>query len=123
MNTLKLEGERYGIRVNTVAPLALTRLTEGLMPEEMKGRLKAEAVAPLVMVLCSEQCPESGLILNAGMGRYSRAAVVSGPGVILGAEGQVPSAEDVWREWAGIHSVAGGREYHDANEALGGMLG
>ncbi len=123
MNTLKLEGEKYGIKVNTVAPLALTRLTEGLMPEEMRGRLKAEAVAPLVMVLCSEQCPESGLILNAGMGHYSRAAVVSGSGVRLGAEGQIPSAEDVRREWSGIHSLAGGREYRDANEALGGMLG
>jgi NAD(P)-dependent dehydrogenase (short-subunit alcohol dehydrogenase family) len=123
MNTLKLEGEKSGIKVNTVAPLAATRLTEAVLPEEMKGKLRPEAVAPLVIVLCSEKCKASGLILNAGMGHYSRAAVVEGRGVRLGeADGGV-TPEDVQRNWAMIHSIDGAQEYGDANAALGGVLG
>jgi NAD(P)-dependent dehydrogenase (short-subunit alcohol dehydrogenase family)/putative sterol carrier protein len=122
MNTLKLEGERYGIRVNTVAPLALTRLTEGLMPEEMKGRLKAEAVAPLVMVLCSEKCPQTGAVYSAGMGHYGRAAILTGPGVTLAQGDRLPTPEDIVANWGKIVSLAGAQEYADANAALGGML-
>jgi NAD(P)-dependent dehydrogenase (short-subunit alcohol dehydrogenase family) len=123
MNTLELEGEPAGIKVNTVAPLAVTRLTEALVPEEMKGKLRPEAVAPLVLYLCSEQCTESGLILNAGMGHYGRVAVVDGPGMTLADGDRVATPEDIHRNWAKIEAIEGGREYHDANAALGGMLG
>jgi putative sterol carrier protein len=122
MNTLKLEGERYGIKVNTVAPLALTRLTEGLMPEEMKGRLKPEAVAPLVMVLCSEQCAQTGAVYSAGMGHYGRAAILTGPGATLAQGDRLPTPEDIVANWGKIVSLAGAQEYADANAALGGML-
>ena len=46
MNTLKLEGERYGVKVNTISPVAGTRLTEGILPPEMFEKLKPEFVAP-----------------------------------------------------------------------------
>jgi len=122
MNTLKLEGEKSGIKVNTVAPLAVTRLTEELLPDEMRGALKPEAVAPLVIYLCSEKCLDSGLILNAGMGRYSRAAVVGGLGARLADGGRAATPEDIRRNWAKIHSIEAAQEYPDANAALGGML-
>jgi NAD(P)-dependent dehydrogenase (short-subunit alcohol dehydrogenase family) len=66
MNTLKLEGEKYGVKVNTVAPLATTRLTEDVFPPEVQEQLKPEFVVPLVLYLCSDKCTDSGLILNAG---------------------------------------------------------
>ena len=52
MNTLKLEGEKYNIKVNTVAPVAATRLTEDILPPDLFERLKPEFVAPLVLYLC-----------------------------------------------------------------------
>src|SRR3990170_304831 len=122
MNTLKLEGEKSGIKVNTVAPLAVTRLTEELLPDEMRGALKPEAVAPLVIYLCSEECPASGGVYSAGMGHFSRAAILTGPGAVLAEKDRLPTAEEVAANWAKIISLAGGREYHDANAALGGML-
>jgi NADP-dependent 3-hydroxy acid dehydrogenase YdfG/putative sterol carrier protein len=122
MNSLKLEGARYDIKVNTVAPLALTRLTEDVLPAEVVAGLRPEYVAPLVLYLCSEQCADTGLILNAGMGHYSRAAVVSAPGVVLGGGEAIPDVSDIHKNWARIDSLRGAQEYPDANAALMDML-
>jgi NAD(P)-dependent dehydrogenase (short-subunit alcohol dehydrogenase family)/putative sterol carrier protein len=122
MNTLKLEGAKYDIKVNTVAPLAATRLTRDVLPPDLVDQLKPEFVAPLVLYLCSEQCTDSGLILNAGMGNYGRAAVVSSPGIVLGEDDQLPETGDIHRNWARIDSLRGAQAYPDANAALMDML-
>jgi NAD(P)-dependent dehydrogenase (short-subunit alcohol dehydrogenase family)/acyl dehydratase/putative sterol carrier protein len=122
MNTLKLEGARYNIKVNTVAPLATTRLTEDVLPPDFADKLKPEFVAPLVLYLCSEQCTDTGLILNAGMGNYGRAAVISAPGVVLGDGEQVPSMGAIHQNWSKIDSLRGAQTYDDANAALMDML-
>jgi len=120
MNTLKLEGEKYGVKVNTVAPLATTRLTEDVFPPEVQEQLKPEFVVPLVLYLCSDKCTDSGLILNAGGGVYGRAAVLSTPGVRLG-DG-VPTAEDIRKNWARIDSLEGAKPYPNANAQILEML-
>ena len=122
MNTLKLEGAKHDVKVNTVAPLAATRLTEDVLPPDLAEKLKPEFVTPLVLYLCSEQCTDSGLVLNAGMGFYSRAAVVSGPGVVLGEGEQIPSLGDIHKNWDKIENLRGAQGYHDANAALMDML-
>ena len=122
MNTLKLEGAKYNIKVNTVAPLATTRLTQDVLPPDFADKLKPEFVAPLVLYLCSEQCPASGGIYNAGMGHYSRATVVSGPGIWLDKDGQCPEPEAIAANWQRITSLRGAEAYSDANAALMDML-
>ncbi len=122
MNTLKEEGAKYGIKVNTVAPLAWTRLTEDVLPPDFEARLQPEFVAPVVLYLCSEACPVTGRIYNAGAGYFSRAAVVSGHGTWLGDEGDIPTPEEVAAQWAKITSLKGGQEYPNANAALMDML-
>ncbi len=98
MNTLKLEGEKHNIKINAIAPIAATRLTDDILPPELQDKLKPEFVAPMVVYLCSDQCPVTGGIYNAGMGYYSRAAVITGSGAVLGDGAQVPAPEEIARQ-------------------------
>jgi NAD(P)-dependent dehydrogenase (short-subunit alcohol dehydrogenase family)/acyl dehydratase/putative sterol carrier protein len=122
MNTLKLEGEKHDIKVNTVVPIAGTRLTEGVLPPEIFERLKPEFVSPIVLYLSSEGCEENGMIFNAGMGFFNRAAMVTGPGLLVGDGKAVPAVEEIHKNWEAISSLSGAKEYVNAVAAYGPML-
>jgi NAD(P)-dependent dehydrogenase (short-subunit alcohol dehydrogenase family) len=70
MNTLHLEGAKYNIHVNCLAPVAGTAMTEGLMPEAVFRMLTPESVSPAVVFLSSEQAP-SRRVLAAGGGSFA----------------------------------------------------
>jgi len=102
MNTLKIEGAKYNIHTNAIAPVAYTRMTEGLMPEEAQENLGPELVTPGVVYLCSEDAP-NGAILQAAGGRFFIACMVENEGVGLGAE---CTAEDVAENWERISDLS-----------------
>jgi len=122
MNSLKLEGEKHNIKVNAVAPTALTRMTEDIMPPDLVDKVKPEFVAPLVLYLCSDKCAETGMTFNAGMGLFNRAAVVTGPGAVVGDGKTPPSPEDIHRQWAAINDLGGAKESYNLTAALSDML-
>ncbi len=122
VNTLELEGEKAGIRVNAVAPVAATRLTEDILPAGLKDRLGPEYVVPLVVALASDRCAASGHVYHAGMGHFTRSAVVAGRGAVAAPEGEVPTVEDLHRTWGEIDDLSAPREFRDATGALGPML-
>jgi len=118
MNTLKIEGAKYNIKVNTVAPLAASRLTEDIMPPDLFAKSKPEFVSPMVLYLCSDRCDQSGEIYCAGMGYFQRAQILTGPGAKLGEGGKAPSLEDIADAWDAINNMAGAKEIADATGAL-----
>jgi 3-hydroxy-3-methylglutaryl CoA synthase/NAD(P)-dependent dehydrogenase (short-subunit alcohol dehydrogenase family)/putative sterol carrier protein len=122
MNTLKLEGEKHDIRVNTVAPVAATRLTQDILPPDLLEKLKPEFVTPLVLFYCSDQCDDTGLIVNAGMGYFNRAALVTGPGSALGDGTKPPTLEDIHKSWEAINSMEGAEEFPNITAAFGPMM-
>ncbi|XP_069746096.1 peroxisomal multifunctional enzyme type 2 [Narcine bancroftii] len=67
-NTLAIEGEKYNIQCNTIAPTAGSRLTQTVLPQELLDALKPEFVAPLVVWLCHESCQENGSLFEVGAG-------------------------------------------------------
>ncbi|MEJ2170253.1 MAG: SDR family oxidoreductase [Desulfobacterales bacterium] len=122
MNTLKLEGKKYNIKVNTIAPIAASRLTEDVMPPDLFEKSKPEFVAPMVLYLCSERCRESGAVFNSGMGYFNRAAVLTGPSIKLGDPENPPTPEQIHANWKKINSLEGAREMEDANAAIMALI-
>jgi NAD(P)-dependent dehydrogenase (short-subunit alcohol dehydrogenase family) len=91
MHTLHLEGARYDIRVNALAPAAGTRMTDGLVPDDAFRLLRPEAVSTGLVWLVSDDGP-SRVILSAGAGCFARAAIVETEGFHLEAEGLTPES-------------------------------
>jgi NAD(P)-dependent dehydrogenase (short-subunit alcohol dehydrogenase family) len=83
MQTLSIEGEKHGIRVNCLAPTAATRMTEGLMPPEVLKALQPQAVVPAMLVMASEDAPNR-TILCAGAGSFEVAHITLTQGLHLG---------------------------------------
>jgi NAD(P)-dependent dehydrogenase (short-subunit alcohol dehydrogenase family) len=89
MQTLSIEGAKNDIRVNCLAPTAATRMTEGLMPQEVLDALKPEAVVPAMLVLAAENAPNR-TILCAGAGTFEAAHITLTQGAWLGIGTDTP---------------------------------
>jgi NAD(P)-dependent dehydrogenase (short-subunit alcohol dehydrogenase family) len=100
--TLALEGAKYNVRVNTIAPTAATRMTEDIFPPELLARFQPEAVAPAALFLVSDDAP-TNMILGAGAGVVQAAYVTLTRGAVL-AE---PTPEAVAAQFAEITDRAG----------------
>jgi NAD(P)-dependent dehydrogenase (short-subunit alcohol dehydrogenase family) len=100
--TLAAEGAKYNIKVNAIAPIAWTRMTEELFPPDYKEKLSVELVTPVVAWLVHESNEGTGETYSVGGGRVARVFVAEGPGYT--ARGGL-SAEDVRDHWSQINET------------------
>ena len=99
-NTLALEGQRKNILVNTIAPVAASRLTEGLLPPAVFDSLRPEYVSPLVAYLCSDESDTTGGLYEVGGGLYTslRWERTKGKVFRLGREVTPETLQTSWQE-------------------------
>ena len=94
--SLAKEGARYNIKINCIAPMATSRLTEKLLPDEIKPFTAPEHVAPVVTLLSHETCPDSGEVLEVAAGWISKVRYQRAKGVFM----RPPfTAEQVQANW------------------------
>jgi NAD(P)-dependent dehydrogenase (short-subunit alcohol dehydrogenase family) len=104
-HVLAVEGAKYNIKSNVIAPIAKTRLTENLLGP-LADKLDPECVTPLVTYLTSEQCEQTHEIYSVGGGRFARIFLGLAPGWSPGAGAKV-SAEDVGANLEQIRDTEG----------------
>ena len=104
MQTLAIEGERYGIRVNCLAPSAATGMTEGVLPPESLEQLDPALVSPALLALAGDAAP-TRMILCAGAGHFASASIELSPGRFIG--GGADAADRVVAELGAITDRTG----------------
>ena len=121
MNALRLEGQKYNIFINALAPVAGTRMTESLMTPEMLEKIKPEFVSPMVAYLCSEQCQRTGEIWSAGAGYFARIEYREAPGLRI--KGRAPTVEDVMENIDRIADLSTNNVYRTSTEEVQAVVG
>jgi NAD(P)-dependent dehydrogenase (short-subunit alcohol dehydrogenase family) len=77
---LAIEGAKYNIKANAIAPVAKTRMTESILGP-LADKLQPESVTPVVVYLAHEDCPVTGEVYSVGGGRVARIFVGVTPGI------------------------------------------
>ncbi|KQW86688.1 SDR family NAD(P)-dependent oxidoreductase [Brevundimonas sp. Root1279] len=104
MQTLAIEGEKYGVRVNCLAPTAATQMTAGVLSEASLQQLDPALVSPALLPLVSEDAPTRAIVC-AGAGHFARAYVTLTAGEYIG--GAADAGQQLQAAWDSVSDPAG----------------
>ena len=103
-NVLAIEGAKYNIKVNVIAPTAYTRMTEALLPDDVGKLFSAELVTPMVTYLASEACEPTHEIFGVAAGRFARIGIITHEGYV----NTQATAEDIASNIEEIRTITDG---------------
>ena len=103
INTLAIEGAKYNIHANAIAPIAATRMTQDILPPEVSEKLTPEFVAPVVAYLCTEESTDTASVFIVGGGRVQRTALFQNEGATFQ---NPPSVADIAAQWSEITDLS-----------------
>ncbi|KAM5299301.1 peroxisomal multifunctional enzyme type 2 isoform 1-T1 [Ctenodactylus gundi] len=121
-NTLAIEGRKYNIHCNTIAPVAGSRLTKTVMPEDILENLKPDYVAPLVLWLCHESCEENGGLFEVGAGWIGKLRWERTLGAIVRQRNHPMTPEAVKANWKKICDFDKASKPQSIQESTGGLI-
>lgn len=119
MNVLKHEGEKYGIAINTLAPMAATPMTETVLDQATREAFDPVLVSAAVVYLCSEECADSGRIVSTAGGYVAAVQMMSSRGVVLGSSA---TPELISRNWGRICDFSEAGNFRSAGEEMKHIL-
>ncbi|XP_040277610.1 peroxisomal multifunctional enzyme type 2 [Bufo bufo] len=120
-NTLALEGAKYNIHSNSIAPTAGSRLTQDIMPQDFVDALKPEYVAPIVLWLCHESCQENGSLFEVGAGWAGKLRWERTLGAIIRQKNRPMTPEAVRDEWSKICDFDNATKPQTIQESTGSL--
>jgi len=109
LNTLSIEGSRSGIQVTAIAPMAATRMTADIAPQEVLDKLPPSFVSPVVAYLLSEESAETGSVFVVGGGQVYRVAQFQNKGVVFPEPPSLGEVADRWSEITDLSETSVGR--------------
>lgn len=105
VKALAVEVERYGIRVNAIAPGARTRMVEGINLGRIGDHLAPEQVSPLVAYLASPACAVTGEVYECAAGQHRRVVTAVTRGWFAGVD-VVPTVDEIAANWEAINDTS-----------------
>ena len=117
MNSLKEEGRRYNISVNAIAPIALTRMSAPATTPQYAPLMKPEFVTAAVAWLCAPDNTDSGHIIQAGAGYYSKIEVREAAGALFDTE-TIPQPEQIRERYTEITDMGEAAPYANASAVI-----
>ena len=120
MNVLQQEGAKNNIRVNTIAPIATTRMTAELLPEAIQAALQPERVTPGVLFLCSDEAPMR-TVLSAAGGSFAVATMMETAPVHFAGESLSPEA--IAARFAEVSDLSTAKSYINADAEIQRFIG
>jgi len=119
--TLALEGRSRNIVVNTIAPIAGSRLTETVMPKELLDQLKPEFVTPLVLKLCSEDHTDTSALYEVGAGWIGKLRWERTKGIGFPISGEL-TPEMIIEKWESITDFTNADHPAHGQEAISAIM-
>ncbi|MFC7504941.1 SDR family oxidoreductase [Nocardioides sp. CPCC 206347] len=109
LNTLAIEGARDGIHVNAIAPMAATRMTADIAPQELLDKLPPSYVSPVVAYLLTEESTDTGAVFVAGGGQVYRVAQFQNKGAVFTEPPTLREVSERWSDIADLDDVTVGK--------------